>query len=157
MKPCTSSRATIIRRTVAAVATAAQKFCPVIVVDDGSTETLRNYRPAPASVWENSGKGAALRAGFQRAIENGFTHAITWMRRPAFRPRICRNFSKPSGRSGSLHRRLCATSSRGLPETSPAFQWPFQFWFRVKTGVRLRDTQCGFRCYPLVVGGKPEK
>src|SRR6266545_4696292 len=23
------------------------------------------------------------------------------------------------------------------------------FWFRVETGVRLGDTQCGFRCYPL--------
>jgi uncharacterized protein (DUF2062 family) len=25
------------------------------------------------------------------------------------------------------------------------------FWFHVETGVRLRDTQCGFRCYPLAL------
>jgi uncharacterized protein (DUF2062 family) len=25
------------------------------------------------------------------------------------------------------------------------------FWFRVETGVRLPDTQCGFRCYPLAL------
>jgi uncharacterized protein (DUF2062 family) len=25
------------------------------------------------------------------------------------------------------------------------------FWFRAETGVRLRDTQCGFRCYPLTL------
>ena len=25
------------------------------------------------------------------------------------------------------------------------------FWFRVETGVRLGDTQCGFRCYPLAL------
>ena len=25
------------------------------------------------------------------------------------------------------------------------------FWFRAETGVRLGDTQCGFRCYPLAL------
>jgi uncharacterized protein (DUF2062 family) len=28
------------------------------------------------------------------------------------------------------------------------------FWFRVETGVRLPDTQCGFRCYPLAMAQK---
>ena len=66
------------QRTVAGVAEAARRYCPVFVVDDGSPEPL-----PPLSVdgvirlGQNRGKGAALRAGFAQATAQGFTHAIT--------------------------------------------------------------------------------
>src|SRR6202012_2150038 len=64
--------------TVVAVARAAQSHCPVIVVDDGSTQPLPELPNCNLiRLKNNSGKGAALRAGFQRAVELDFTHAIT--------------------------------------------------------------------------------
>lgn len=54
---------------------------PVVVVDDGSSDdTAARAREAGATVVEqrpNRGKGAALRAGFRRAIEMGADAAIT--------------------------------------------------------------------------------
>ena len=64
--------------TVAAVARAAQAHGPVMVVDDGSTMPLPELPGCTVVRRErNGGKAAALRAGFQRAAELGFTHAIT--------------------------------------------------------------------------------
>ena len=59
---------------------AAAKHLPVIVVDDGSTDDTADVaRAAGATVIEqhpNQGKGAALRAGFRRALDDGAVHAI---------------------------------------------------------------------------------
>jgi glycosyltransferase involved in cell wall biosynthesis len=64
--------------TVAGVAASAQACCPVIVVDDGSTLPLPELPGCTVLRLErNGGKAAALRAGFERAITLGFTHAIT--------------------------------------------------------------------------------
>jgi glycosyltransferase involved in cell wall biosynthesis len=78
MKPCIVIPCYNHPATVAAVAASAQPYAPVIVVDDGSTVKL----PAlPGCTFlrleKNSGKAAALRAGFQHAAELGYTHAIT--------------------------------------------------------------------------------
>src|SRR4051812_14790130 len=64
--------------TVAAVARAARAHCPVLVVDDGSTAPLPDL-PECLMVRRarNDGKAAALRAGFHKAVELGFTHVIT--------------------------------------------------------------------------------
>ena len=64
--------------TVAAVAFAALRHAPVIVVDDGSTETLPELAGCDVvRLKQNGGKAAALRAGLQRAMGLAFTHAIT--------------------------------------------------------------------------------
>ena len=59
----------------------ALEHLPVIVVDDGSRDdTAARAREAGATVIEqrpNQGKGAALRAGFARAIATGFEAALT--------------------------------------------------------------------------------
>jgi glycosyltransferase involved in cell wall biosynthesis len=64
---------------IAAVVDVARTLLPVIVVDDGSTDgTAAAARNAGATVIEqrpNQGKGAALRAGFRRALADG-TEAI---------------------------------------------------------------------------------
>jgi glycosyltransferase involved in cell wall biosynthesis len=66
---------------IAAVVKAAQRFVPVLVVDDGSTdETARLAEAAGAEVLRqspNQGKGAALRAGFLRALDLGCEAVIT--------------------------------------------------------------------------------
>lgn len=56
-----------------------KKHLPVLVVDDGSSDsTASTARHAGAEVLcqsPNQGKGAALRAGFNHALENGY-HAV---------------------------------------------------------------------------------
>ena len=66
-----------IRRVVNAAAT----YLPVFVVDDGSRDdTAAQARAAGATVIEqrpNQGKGAALRAGFRRALADGADAVVT--------------------------------------------------------------------------------
>jgi glycosyltransferase involved in cell wall biosynthesis len=66
---------------VAAVVTGALAHLPVLVVDDGSgDDTAERARAAGASVLvqdPNQGKGAALRAGFARALADGCEAVLT--------------------------------------------------------------------------------
>lgn len=60
---------------------AAQIYLPVLVVDDGSADdTASRAGAAGATVLRqhpNQGKGAALQAGFRRALEEGWDAAVT--------------------------------------------------------------------------------
>jgi glycosyltransferase involved in cell wall biosynthesis len=66
---------------IADVVAGALQHLPVLVVDDGSTDdTARCAKSAGASVLcqvPNQGKGAALRAGFRRALDEGYDAVIT--------------------------------------------------------------------------------
>jgi glycosyltransferase involved in cell wall biosynthesis len=66
---------------IGAVVEAARARLPVIVVDDGSSDgTAEAARTAGATVIEqrpNQGKGAALRAGFRRALDDGAEAILT--------------------------------------------------------------------------------
>jgi glycosyltransferase involved in cell wall biosynthesis len=66
---------------IAAVVRGAAVHLPVFVVDDGSADdTAAEARAAGAEVLEqrpNAGKGAALRAGFRRALEAGYEGVVT--------------------------------------------------------------------------------
>ncbi|HVU26416.1 MAG TPA: DUF2062 domain-containing protein [Verrucomicrobiae bacterium] len=137
--------------TVAAVARAARQFCPVFVVDDGSTPPLPELPDCTLICLEkNSGKGAALRAGFARANELGFTHAITM---DADGQHFAEDLPKFLAAAETQPDAL-VVGIRNLREAGAIWHRQISngisnFWFRVETGIRLRDTQCGFRCYPL--------
>ena len=141
--------------TVGRIVREAKEYFPVIVVNDGSTDDTGKILAGESGVTiialpRNQGKGAALRAGFARAEECGFTHAITMdadgqhatRELPFFaaasreRPEAfvigARNLAKENAPIG---RRLSNALST--------------FWFKVETGVKLTDTQCGYRSYPL--------
>ena len=66
---------------IAAVAVGAARHLPVVVIDDGSTDdTAAQAEAAGATVIRqvpNQGKGAALRAGFRYALEQGADAVIT--------------------------------------------------------------------------------
>lgn len=59
----------------------ANHYLPVLVVDDGSRDGTAGVAEAAGamvlSLNPNQGKGAALRAGFQKAIEDGFEAVVT--------------------------------------------------------------------------------
>ena len=66
---------------IAAVVAGARAHLPVLVVDDGSADdTADRARAAGATVLRqqpNRGKGAALQAGFRRALEDGWEAVVT--------------------------------------------------------------------------------
>ena len=70
-------------RTIAKVVSDTLKECrDIIVVDDGSTDDTSNILHTIEGITlveynKNRGKGYALKCGFKRAIQMGFSYAIT--------------------------------------------------------------------------------
>jgi len=66
---------------IALVVEGARRYLPVVVIDDGSSDdTASRAASAGATVLRqvpNQGKGAALRAGFRRALDDGADAVIT--------------------------------------------------------------------------------
>lgn len=143
--------------TIQRVVHGARSAFPVIVVNDGSTDTTGAVLAAETEITvvalpQNQGKAAALQAGFAKAEELGFTHAIT----------IDADGQHPTEALGDF-----ANACRARPDAfivgvrelkREGAPWPRRFsnqlstfWFKVETGVHLTDTQCGYRCYPLGV------
>ena len=127
----------------------------VIVVNDGSTdetESILNLFPTihSLSYSKNRGKGFALRQGFRTAVEQGYDYAITIdsdgqhfaKDLPAFLETLDKN-------PGSLiigARNMDQSSVPGKSSFGHRFS---NFWFQVETGIKLPDTQCGYRLYPV--------
>ncbi len=88
---------------VGAVVTAARRHLPVLVVDDGSSDdTAAVAEAAGGQVLRqqpNQGKGAALRAGFRRALDDGWDAVLTLdadgQHDPAEIPRFVAAFTAP--------------------------------------------------------------
>lgn len=128
----------------------------IIVVVDGSTdgtrEILKGLDIALTIVDcpKNRGKGVALKRGFQKARELGFTHVLTidadGQHLPEDIPLLYR--------AHTLHPKAIIIGSRVLKQANMPSQNTFanrfsNFWFALQTGLRLPDTQCGFRIYPI--------
>jgi glycosyltransferase involved in cell wall biosynthesis len=88
---------------IGAVVEAARRHLPVLVVDDGSTDdTAAKAEAAGAEVIRqrpNQGKGAALRAGFRRALDEGWDAVVTLdadgQHDPREIPRFAASFAAP--------------------------------------------------------------
>jgi glycosyltransferase involved in cell wall biosynthesis len=135
------------------IATAAAAHCPVFVVDDGSDEPLAAPKGCQMIRLErNRGKGAALTAGFRSAAEAGFTHAITMDADgqhsvedlPGF---LAAAQAQPEAMVVGVRDFYAAACPPGRRWSN----WLSSLGFRVETGLRLGDSQCGFRCYPLAL------
>jgi len=118
----------------------------------GGYDDSKLLGPAFLRLEKNSGKGAALRAGFQHALAQGFTHAITM---DADGQHFAEDLPKFI-ETARAHPEAMAVGVRdfiaaGCPPHRRRSNAVSTFWFRAETGVRLGDTQCGFRCYPLAL------
>jgi len=139
----------------------------LIVVNDGSTdgtlEKVEETRRAASlqqpfeivSYEKNGGKGYALQQGFRRALELGFTHAITLdadgqhlasdipvvtqkaMENPTALIIGARKFDNPNMPQGNVFANNFSN-----------------FWFMMQTAKKMPDTQTGFRVYPLQKMGR---
>jgi glycosyltransferase involved in cell wall biosynthesis len=129
----------------------------VIVVIDGCTddtrEQLRQLGDAPIDIVDyhpNRGKGHALVAGFQRALELGYDYAITIDSDGQHFPEDIPLFVEALEQMPEA----LIVGSRNLEQENMSggslFANKFSnFWFTVQTGLSLPDTQTGFRLYPL--------
>lgn len=131
----------------------------VIVVNDGSTDAtaaiLSTYKDLhTVNIRENKGKGNALRTGFRLAQEQGFAYAISIDSDGQHFPDDLHVFLDAlEGHSGNEQPLLVIGSRKmddpSVPGKSSIGNRFSSFWYWVETGVKLQDTQCGYRLYPL--------
>jgi len=127
----------------------------VLVVDDGSSDdTAESARAAGAHVVRhdaNRGKGAALRSGLLHLLAAGFTHAFSvdgdgQHLASEMPPLLAESRVDPSAIVLGA-RRIAADQ-----EVAPIKRFGNDFanwWVSLAAGRELRDTQTGFRIYPI--------
>ena len=122
----------------------------VIVVDDGSTDaTAQIAHERGANVVRlsrNRGKGAALRAGCQRAHEDGFAWVLMLDGDGQHSPEDAPAFFECADSDGA---RLVVGNRMGRTEAMPWLRRKVNAWMSRRisamTGATLPDSQCGFR------------
>lgn len=127
----------------------------IIIVNDGSTDEtakiLENYSQLVQIHFpKNVGKGLGLRAGFKKAIALDYNYAITIDSDGQHFASDIPNFIDSVEKEGEA---LIIGSrnmvQEGVPKKSSFGNKFSNFWFWFETGIRLADTQSGFRLYPL--------
>lgn len=127
----------------------------VVVVNDGSTEntidilqtfTLLHVISYP----DNRGKGYALRKGFSYALDCGYDYAVTIDADGQHRPEDIILFVNEIRNDPDC----LIIGTRNLDQQNLSRGSSFanrfsNFWFRFITGVKMPDTQSGFRMYPI--------
>lgn len=128
----------------------------VFIINDGSTDAtlqiLQNYQQLHViHLAENKGKGNALQTGFKVAIKHSFDYALTidsdGQHYPDDIPVFLEELNKTS-------EPLLLIGSRNMTHESVPKKSSFgnrfsNFWFWFETGIKLSDTQSGYRLYPL--------
>ena len=142
--------------TVGDVITRVKNFVDnVIVVDDGSTDGTAEVLAAIANIEvithsTNRGKGNALRTGLARADERGFKYALTIDADGQHFPEDTPLFLAQA----ELTPDALVIGARNLKQDNMPARNTFanrfsNFWFLLETGIKMSDTQSGFRLYPL--------
>lgn len=142
--------------TVREVVLRTLELCPrVVVIDDGSTdgnivELLKETGVKVISHSCNKGKGVALRTAARFISEYGGTYIITLDADGQHDPDDVR-FFLPYLVEDSKNIVIGARvfNSENIPERSKFGRKISDFWVRFETGQKVRDSQSGFRAYPV--------
>ena len=127
----------------------------LIVVNDGSTDStskiLAKFDQITAvEIVPNKGKGYALRQGFKKAGELNYRYAISidsdGQHMPADLPKF---LEKIEEEPDSLIIGARNMNQEGIPGKSSFGNRFSNFWFWTETGIKLPDTQSGYRLYPI--------
>jgi glycosyltransferase involved in cell wall biosynthesis len=142
--------------TVRAVALAACEQVPqVVVVDDGSTDAdipalFRDTGIVVLRHAVNQGKGQAILTGLRYVGEQGGRYMITLdadgQHLPADIPKLLAVLAEEPACIVIGARRMDAPN---VPSASRFGMRFSDFWLRLETGQAMRDTQSGFRAYPV--------
>ena len=124
---------------------------PVVVADDGCTDNTREILAGFKDVTviahpKNLGKGAALKTAFRWALENGYSYAVTIDSDGQHYPEDIPLLIKEKGENTLV---VGSRTTRGANAGGSFANRFSNFWFTAYTGIRLTDTQTGFRLYPL--------
>jgi glycosyltransferase involved in cell wall biosynthesis len=148
-------------KTLLSVIEGVKLYCKhIIVVDDGSTDNTSGILESVSGIQTithpgNKGKGYALKNGLSAAKEQGFRYAITidsdGQHSPADIPVFVNEIEAQPDTMLVGARDLMANNMPGKNTFANKFS---NFWFQVETGIKLEDTQSGYRLYPLHCIGK---
>lgn len=126
----------------------------IIIVNDGSTDStasiLDRYEVHVVSYSPNKGKGHALKLGFREALKMGCRYAIS----------IDSDGQHRASDLGAFVEAIIAqpdtliVGSRKMDQENVPGKSSFgnkfsSFWFKINTGIKLPDTQSGYRSYPI--------
>ncbi|MBK1895074.1 DUF2062 domain-containing protein [Chryseobacterium paridis] len=129
----------------------------IVVVNDGSTDSttqILNSYPQISIITlpENKGKGNGLKIGFRKAKELGYHYAITIDSDGQHYPNDIPVFVDAllQEKEDVLLIGNRNMSQDGIPKKSSFGNRFSNFWFWFETGIKLEDTQSGYRLYPLL-------
>ncbi|MEZ4801492.1 MAG: DUF2062 domain-containing protein [Gelidibacter sp.] len=129
----------------------------IIVVNDGSTDetsTILNQYPDIITLHQpkNTGKGHALKTGFRYAVSLGYQYAITLDTDGQHFPKDIPNFIRAL--DASENKNILIIGDRNMNEAdvlarSARGNRVSTYWMKAATGLKLKDSQSGFRLYPI--------
>ncbi len=128
----------------------------VLVIDDGSSESVAGLLAGLPLEFvrhpNNQGKGAALLTAAEWGLQRGYTHMVCLdadgQHDPAELPRFFAAITEHPQALIVGHRDFDQDS---IPASSRFGRQFSNFWLRLQTGSRLKDSQSGFRAYPLLI------
>lgn len=127
----------------------------ILVINDGSTdetETVINAYPFLKSISyaNNKGKGWAIREGFRLGFDLGYDYAITIdSDGQHFAEDLSSFVSKLKSDGAAIIIGARNMRQDSVPRKSSFGHKFSNFWFWIETGIKLPDTQSGYRLYPL--------
>lgn len=132
---------------------------PVLIVDDGSDAATKEVLDDVAAIEshvavlrmsQNSGKGAAVCAGFSQLISEGYTHAIQI---DADAQHNFADIQRVLDLSSAFPEKMILgypVYDESVPSHRLHGRKVSNFWTAVDTiSGEIKDALCGFRCYPL--------
>lgn len=129
----------------------------IIVVNDGSTDSTREILLKYPQIIQlhqpqNVGKGNALKIGFKHAVDSGFVYAITLDTDGQHFPSDIPNFIEAL--EASENKSILMIGDRNMNTAdvlarSAKGNRVSTYWMKAATGLKLQDSQSGFRLYPI--------